>query len=138
MDKDFFKKIEALFKDYYYTSLEEKKDAHPQFGETDRKAVINIQHDFLCGEIRKRNVRFSYETLTDAQRAVYDKALCQQIWYVLTELDFSEFSGYDIASNTFASHGEISSRALSPAAKATLICGGFFYRGLKPSGICRR
>ena len=130
MDKEFFDKIEGVFKDYYFTTIEEKKDGHPQFDGMERRALINIQHDFLVGEIKKRNVYFNFEKMTEAQRSVYDKALAQQLWYVLAELDFSEFSGYDIASNTFAPRGEIKIRALSPAAKATLEGGGFFYSGL--------
>lgn len=139
MDKEFFDRIESVYREYYFTTIEEGKDGHPQFGGMQRRALINIQHDFLVGEIRKRNVRFDYATLTDAQRAVYDKALCQQIFYVLTELDFSEFSGYDITSNTFAPKKEIAVRALSPAAKATLTGGGLLYGGLNAgAGLFRR
>lgn len=139
MDKEFFDRIESVFHEYYFTTIEEKKTEHPQFGGMQRRALINIQNDFLVGEIRKTNVFFDYEKLTEAQRAVYDKALAQQLWYVLTELDFSEFSGYDIASNTFAPRSELTVRALSPLAKATLLGGGLLYSGLnRGTGLFRR
>lgn len=129
-DKAFLQEIETIFYAYYQKKIEELREDHPQYGEMTNAALINIQDDFVTAEIKRRNVYFTWEKLTSVQRDVYDKALAQQIYYVLTEGDFAAMSGYDIVTNTFAPQEELAKRALSPAARQTLAGAGLFYSGL--------
>lgn len=129
-NSDFHKAVERVFREYYQTTIEEMRQGHPQYGDMPRAAVINIQDDFLTSEIKKRNVYFKWETLTDAQCDVYYKALAQQLYYVLKEYDFSATSGYNEVTNSFMSKSDLAAHAMSSAAKATLEAAGFFYSGL--------
>ncbi len=137
-NREFHKKVEAVFREYYQKTIEETQHGHPQYGEMPRAAVINIQDDLLTNEIKGRNVYFTWEKLTDAQCDVYYKALAQQIYYILTEYDFSATSGYDVVTNTFAPNAELRARAISPAARATLSNAGFFYSGLGAGRVSYR
>ena len=122
--------IEALFTQYYEKNIESLRSVNPQFAEMTNTALIHIQDDFLTAEVKKRNVNFSMEKLSAYQRAEYDKALVQQLFYVLVEGDFNAVSGYDQTTNTFAPASELRARALSPAARQTLTAAGLFYRAL--------
>ena len=129
-NREFHKKVDAVFREYYQTTIEELRQEHPQYGNMTNAALVNIQDDFLITEIKKRNVYFNFEKLTEAQVSVFYKALAQQIYYVLTEGDFVAMSGYDVTTNSFAPRSEFKARALAPAARATLETAGLFYSGL--------
>lgn len=126
-DIEFIKKIENLFQKYYEKTVSELREVHPQFGGMTNTALIQIQDDYLISEIRSRNSLFNVGKLSAYQNEEYEKALIQQLFYVLTEGDFRTMSGYDIVSNTFLPQNEMKKRYICSAAKQTLTNAGLFY-----------
>ncbi|MBQ7912971.1 MAG: hypothetical protein IJ308_04395 [Clostridia bacterium] len=131
-------RVKKEFNAYYQTTIDNLKVGHPQIAGMTAGAIINVQHDFLWGRLPKTQNVYEFEKLTDYQKSVYYKALIQQIYYVLTEGDFSGMSGYDVTTNSFLPKGELDKRALAPAAKRTLIDGGLFYPALNGSASVGR
>ena len=125
-----YNKVNTDFQAYYQKSIKDLKSGHPQYGETHDKTIINIQFDVLWGKIPKTQRVFDFDKMSDYQKDVFYKALIQQIYYVLTEGDFTAMSGFDVSKNTFLSAEDMSRVAISSAAKATLKNGGLLYAGL--------
>jgi len=136
-DNKFIKEIESGFQKYYEKTIGEMRENHPQFMGMTNTAVIRMQDDYLLAEIKSRNVNFNLEKLSEPQHSEYNKALIQQIFYVLTEGDFRMMSGYDVTTNGFAQKSELEKRYMSPAAKQTLTAAGFFYSALNGGSFCR-
>ncbi len=136
-DNKFTADIENQFQAYYETTISSLKDNHPQLGNLTNAAVIRMQDDYLTSEIKSRNTNFNLEKLSEFQRSEYNKALVQQIFYVLTEGDFRMMSGYDITANNFAAKSELEKRYMAPAAKQTLTSAGLFYSALNGGSFCR-
>lgn len=131
-------RVKKEFNAYYQTAIDDLKAGHPQLAIVKAGAIINVQHDFLWSRLPKTQNVYDFEKLTEHQLSVYYKALVQQIYYVLTEGDFSGMSGYDVTTNTFLPKGELDKRALAPTAKRTLIDGGLFYSALNGSASLGR
>lgn len=136
-DTEFLKGIEKEFQKYYEKSIEDLRANHPQFGNLTNTAVIRMQDDYLTSEIKSRNTNLKLDKLSEFQRSEYNKALVQQIFYVLTEGDFRMMSGYDITANNFASKSELEKRYMAPAARQTLTSAGLFYSALNGGSFCR-
>lgn len=131
MDKETYtKKIEDLFTSYYEKQLSAVLKDNPQYGEYTCCAFINVQHDFLIGYIRLHNKLFRQDELSEKIQTEYDKALVQQMFYVLHEGDFHQMSGYDVVTNTVTDMAQLEKRYIAPAAKLTLKNAGLLYRGL--------
>ncbi len=136
-DNNFIKIIENEFQKYYEKTIGEMRENHPQFGNLTNAAVIRMQDDYLTSEIKCRNVNFKLDKLSAYQRAEYNKALIQQLFYVLTEGDFRMMSGFDVTNNSFTQKSDLEKRYMSPSAKQTLTAAGLFYSALNGGGFCR-
>lgn len=125
-------KVNQIFNEKYQTTIEELKKEHSQFSirTANSVALINNQHDFLRNEIGKYNVYFDFDKMTEFQTGVYYEALVQQLYYILTEFDFTNMTGYDPEHNIFANTDILAKVQLSRIAKGTLTRGGLLYRGL--------
>ena len=137
-EHEYIVKIENEFLKYYEKTLESMREAHPQYGGMTNSAVIKMQDDYLSTEIRIKRGQFSYDALSEELCAEYDKALLQQLFYVLTEGDFLIISGYDVAANSFASQSELEKRFMSPMAKLTLTAAGLFDGGSGAESLSER
>ncbi len=123
--------INSAFNEYYQTTIDVLKEEHPQLSMLDVNVIVNMQFDVLWGKIPKTLLcGGSFDKLPKPRQEVFYKALIQQIYYVLTEGDFTAPSGYDVATNTFLSQDAIERAAISPAAKKTLKDGGLLYTGM--------
>ena len=125
-----YNKVNTEFQRYYQKSIKDLKNGHPQYSETHESTIINIQFDVLWSRMPKTPRVYDFEQMSDYQKDVFYKALIQQIYYVLTEGDFTAMSGYDVSKNTFLSAENMARVAVSSAAKATLKNGGLLYRGM--------
>jgi hypothetical protein len=124
-----YNKVNNDFNKYYQASIDTLKQGHPQFGNTPSNVIINIQADVLWGKIPKTQRLGNFTKYSEHQKAVFYKALIQQIYYVLKEGDFSDMSGYDVSNNTLLSATDMEKVAVSKAAMRTLMDGGLLYRG---------
>lgn len=122
-------KANREFQQYYQTTIDDLKKGHPQFNDTPANVIINIQADVLWGKIPKTKRLGNFSKYSDYQKAVFYKALIQQIYYVLKEGDFSDMSGYDVSNNTLLSAADMEKISVSKAAMRTLMDGGLLYRG---------
>ncbi len=124
------------FQSYYQKTINVFKSGHPQYAEIDDNVIIRIQFDVVWGKIPKSERIYEFEKMTEYQKSVFYKALIQQIYYVLTEGDFTSMSGYDVAANTFLSPEIMERVALSNAARKTLKDGGLLYNGVNGNAVC--
>lgn len=123
-------RLNTEFQTYYQTTVSRLKEGHPQYANTPDTAIINIQFDVVWGKIPKTQRIYDFDKMSEYQKSVFYKALIQQIYYVLTEGDFTAMSGYNVDTNTILSTEELAKIAISPAARKTLQNGGLLYRGL--------
>lgn len=127
--------ISKAFESYYQTTISKLKAGHPQFANLKDNVIINIQYDALWGRIPKTILNGgTFENLSKERQEIFYKALIQQIYYVLTEGDFTAMSGYDVSNNTFLSAADMERVAISKAARQTLLDGGLLYTGLNGRG----
>lgn len=126
--------INKAFESYYQTTISKLKAGHPQFANLKDNVIINIQFDALWGKIPKTQRIHDFDKLSEYQKSVFHKALVQQIYYVLTEGDFTAMSGYDVSNNTFLSAADMARVAISKAARQTLLDGGLLYTGINGYG----
>ena len=129
-------RLNTEFQTYYQTTVSRLKEGHPQYANTPDTAIINIQFDVVWGKIPKTQRIYDFDKMSEYQKSVFYKALIQQIYYVLTEGDFTAMSGYNVDTNTILSPEELAKIAISPAAKKTLQDGGLLYRGLGDANVC--
>ncbi len=134
---EFIRKIENEFQKNYEKTVGEMRENHPQFGNLTNAAVIGMQDDYLTSEIKCRNVNFKLEKLSEYQCAEYNKALVQQLFYVLTEGDFRMMSGFDVVNNSFTQKSDLEKRYMSPSARQTLTAAGLLYSALNGGMFCR-
>lgn len=129
-------RLNTEFQTYYQTTVSRLKEGHPQYANTPDTAIINIQFDVLWGKIPKTQRIYDFDKMSEYQKSVFYKALIQQIYYVLTEGDFTAMSGYNVDTNTILSPEELAKIAISPAVRKTLQDGGLLYRGLGDANAC--
>lgn len=132
-----YNKVNTDFTAYYQTTIGELKKGHPQYSATHDNTIINIQFDVLWRKIPKTIRIHDFSAMSDYRKSVFYKALIQQIYYVLTEGDFSAMSGYDVNTNTFLSPEAMEKISISRAARKTLLDGGLLYSGLSDDAYCR-
>ena len=126
-----YDEIIRVFNGYYQTTIDALKEGHPQLARLNDRVIIRMQFDVLWGKIPKMSILGGgFDKLPKPRQEIFYKALAQQIYYVLTEGDFTAMSGYDAATNTFLSQETIARAAISPAAKKTLKDGGLLYAGM--------
>ena len=129
-----YNRIHKEFQSYYQTTISSLKDGHPTLAGLQDNVIINMQFDALWYKIPKTQRVYDFEKLTEYQKSVFYKALIQQLYYVLTEGDFTASTGYNVDTNTFISPEAMERMAISPAARATLKEGGLLYTGLNGYG----
>ncbi len=129
-------KVNADFQAYYQTTINDLKAGHPQYADTQDNVIIRIQFDVLWASIPKTQRIYDYDKLSEHQKSVFNKALIQQIYYVLREGDFTDVSGYDVSTNSFLPPEAMEKLSISKAAQKTLQDGGLMYRGLSDSNAC--
>lgn len=81
-----------------------------------------------------RKVDFEYPKFTDYQKEHYKYALLEQAWYVLTQGDISEDSGYDSEKGIIAPKNTLESLKISSNAKEQLLLCGLWCRRIKNRG----
>ena len=128
-------RVNTEFQVYYQTTVSRLKEGHPQYANTPDTAIINIQFDVVWGKIPKTQRIYDFDKMSEYQKSVFYKALIQQIYYVLTEGDFTAMSGYNVDTNTMLSPDDLAKIAVSPASRKTLKDGGLAYRGLDSGSI---
>ena len=129
-------KASADFQAYYQTTINDLKAGHPQYAETAEQVIIRIQFDVLWAKIPKTRRIYDYDKMSEFQKSVFNKALIQQLYYVLKEGDFSDMSGYDVSTNSFLPPEAMEKLSISKAAQKTLQDGGLLYRGLGDGNAC--
>lgn len=131
-----YNRVNQEFQAYYQKGIDGFKSGHPQYANTPASVIVNMQFDVLWAKIPKTVRIYDFEKMSEYQKSVFYKALIQQIYYVLTEGDFTAMSGYDVAANTFLSPENMERIAVSNAARKTLKDGGLLYNGVNGNAVC--
>lgn len=92
--------------------------------------VYNRQKYILEIYCKYFNYKFNYEKLSSTKKEVFHDLVLEQIYYVLTNFDFSILAGFDFGSLSSLPQEEILKRIVSPIVKEALKAEGFLYRGL--------
>lgn len=92
--------------------------------------VYNYQKFVIEVFCKSFNRNFNYEKLSLSRKEIFNDLILNQIYYVLSNFDFSTLAGYDFVNNSAAPQEEIIKRIVSPIVKEALKAEGFLYRGL--------
>lgn len=130
MDEQRKKEVIHLYSLIFQKTINADRASHPQYAEIPDSAFVGIIDDELTGEIKRRNANFSPYKMCEAQREEYNKALCYQINYVLTQGDYYMMSGHDVVTNTMIPQADMAARRLSPIAEMLVCNAGLLYAGL--------
>lgn len=94
------------------------------------KRIYNYQKFVVEVFCKSFNHKFNYDKLSNARKEIFNDLILNQIYYVLSNFDFSTLAGYDFGNNSATPQEEIIKRIVSPIVKEALKAEGFLYRGL--------